>query len=189
MSGLSVTVTAAPASAADEVERLQKALGLLTELRTRWPELTTDCRYGEMKRELLTTDNKERLLAAASSTDKAASTVTVCKTSGVQVRKVLGTTTESSLSRLGSILEKPAILQRVPEDDLEAYQAASERLQQALTAADGSAYLAANDYSAQTTFKKGDATNTPNLDAAYDSVGLARDELAAIVKLVDSGER
>lgn len=124
------------AAPADDVERLTKALGLLEELTTRWPELTTDCRYGEMRRELLSAENKERLLVEASSTSKASSTITVCKTSGVAVRRVLGTTADSSLSRLGGVLERPAVLQRVPDDRIEDYQGLSERLQQALAAAD-----------------------------------------------------
>ena len=72
----------------------------------------------------------------------------------------------------------------VPDESLEAFQAASEQLQQALAAADGSAYLAANDYSAQTTFKRGERTDTPNLDAAFDSVSTARSALETIVQLV-----
>ena len=177
-------IPASATTAEEDVERLRKALSLLGELDRQWPELTLDCRYGEMKRELLSAENKERLLVEASSTSKAASTVTVCKTSGVQVRKVLGTTAESSLSRLGTLLERPGLLQRVPEEEVEVYQAASEQLQQALAAADAAAYLAANDYSSQTTFKRGEQTDTPNLDRAHDSVLAAQAALLQIVKLV-----
>mmetsp|Transcript_20235 Transcript_20235/g.64645 ORF Transcript_20235/g.64645 Transcript_20235/m.64645 type:complete len:217 (-) Transcript_20235:175-825(-) len=176
-----------PASAAEEVERLRSADGLIRKLKSHWQDLTIDCRYGEMRRELLSAENKERLLAEASSTSKSGTTVTVCKSSGVQVRKVLGTTAESSLSRMGALLERPALLQRVPEDSLEAYQAASEQLQQALAAADGAAYLAGNDYSAQTTFRRGESTDTPNLDAAFQSVSEAQQALARILEIVQAG--
>ena len=47
------------------------------------------------------------------------------------------------------------------------------------------AFLAGNDYSAQTTFKRGDATTTPNLDAALESVSEARSALRALLDLID----
>ncbi|EOD08351.1 hypothetical protein EMIHUDRAFT_106065 [Emiliania huxleyi CCMP1516] len=133
-----------PASAAGEVERLRSADGLIRELKSQWSDLTIDCRYGEMRRELLSAENKERLLAEASSTSKSGTTVTVCKSSGVQVRK-------------------------------------------ALAAADGAAYLAGNDYSAQTTFRRGESTDTPNLDAAFQSVSEAQQALARILEIVQAG--
>jgi len=58
---------------------------------------------------------------------------------------------------------------------------------QALAAADGAAYLAGNDYSAQTTFRRGESTDTPNLDAAFQSVSEAQQALARILEIVQAG--
>ena len=128
-------------------------------------------------------ESKEQLLIEATSTSKANTTLTVCKSTGVQVRQAL-TQAESPLSRFGSLLESPALLDRVAEADLDSYLAASETLQQALAAAEADAFAAASDYSARTTYKRGDPTTTPNLDAAYGSVEDARRALSTILKLV-----
>ena len=83
------------------------------------------------------------------------------------------------------MLERPRLLARVRDDDQEAFQAASERLQTAIAAADADAFSAAKDYSAQTTFKRGETPDTPNLDAARESVVDARDSLRAVVRLLE----
>lgn len=180
------SATAAAPPGADEAARLTNGLALLDGLLAKWGEVTLDCRFGEVKREMMMQENKEQLLQEASSTSKASTTVTMCKTSGATVRRAISGS-ESPLARIGSLLERPALIGRVDEDKLEDFEAASEKLQQALTAADGAAYLAANDYSAQTTFKRGESTDTPNLDAALYDVGEARKSLAIIVQLVGGG--
>ena len=178
-------LSAAAAEPADDVALLRRGLYALDDLLSHWTEATVDCRYGEIKRELLAAENKAELIAKANSTSKASTTVTVCKSSGAQIRRTLGTTAESSLSRIGSVLERPRLLARVRDDDQEAFQAASERLQTAIAAADADAFSAAKDYSAQTTFKRGETPDTPNLDAARESVVDARDSLRAVVRLLE----
>ena len=70
-------------------------------------------------------------------------------------------------------------------EDFEVFQTASEKLQTALSAADSAAYFAATgDFSAQTTFKKGEAPTTPNLDASYAALLEARAAMAEVIRLV-----
>ena len=184
-SSLSLLVQPLPAHAADEVLTLQKALFFLDDLVARWPEVTIDCRFGEINRAILSDDNKEALLDAASSTSKAATMVTKCKTTGSVVRQYLGTSGDAPtpLANIGKLLEKPSLVQLVPDDSFEAFLQSSEKLQLALAAADASAFLASSDYSAKTTFRKGEPTTTPNLDDAKASIEAARKELALLVQL------
>lgn len=175
-----------PAAADDaEAARLRKALATLDELSEQWSSLIIDCNYGEFRRDLMSATNKEALIDAAGSTNKAATTITMCKTTGRNVRTALGTGgADSPLTRIGNFLEKPLLIQRVEFDDAEEFQKASEKLQTLLSAADASAFLAANDFSAQTTFKQGEVPSTPNLDEARQCINAAREQLAIIVRLV-----
>ena len=176
----------AHAAEADAVDvRLRKALSTLDRLCDQWTSLIIDCNYGEFRRDLMSATNKEALIDAAGSTNKAATTITMCKTTGRNVRTALGTGgAESPLTRIGSFLEKPALVQRVDYEQIDEFQRASEKLQTLLSAADASAFLAANDFSAQTTFKQGESPSTPNLDEARQCVAAAREQLAIIVRLV-----
>ena len=180
-------MSGSPAHAADDAEaaRLRKALATLDELSEQWSSLIIDCNYGEFRRDLMSATNKEALIDAAGSTNKAATTITMCKTTGRNVRTALGTGgADSPLTRIGNFLEKPSLIQRVEFDDAEEFQKASEKLQTLLSAADASAFLAANDFSAQTTFKQGEVPSTPNLDEARQCINAAREQLAIIVRLV-----
>ena len=188
LAAAAITIIASPSKvwAADaEATRLRAALAKLEELDERWISLITDCNYGEFRRDLLTADNKEALIDAAGSTNKAATTITMCKTTGRNVRAALGTGgADSPLTRIGILLEKPSLVQRVDFDDSEEFQRASEKFQTLLSAADASAFLAANDFSAQTTFKQGETPSTPNLDEARACVKAAKDQLSIIIRLV-----
>jgi hypothetical protein len=165
-------------------QRLRSGLATLDDMIAKWAELTLDCNYGEINRALLETDNKQQLLAEASGTSKASTTVTMCKSTAGRIRPGLGVTGEGALARVDALLSKPATLQRVDPDALEAYQEASEALQRALSAADAAAFYSSNDFSARTTFKRGDAPSTPSLDKALDLVQDARAALAEVCKLV-----
>ena len=176
-----------PAHAAADAEaaRLQKALATLDELNEKWTSLIIDCNYGEFRRDLMSATNKEALIDAAGSTNKAATTITMCKTTGRNVRSALGTGgAESPLTRIGIFLEKPSLVQRIDFEEIEEFQKASEKLQTLLSAADASAFLAANDFSAQTTFKQGEISSSPNLDEARQCISAAREQLAIILRLV-----
>ena len=181
---------AAAGADVEEVVRLRRGLALLEGVLSEWSALTIDCSYGEVRREILESQNKEALLAAASSTSKAATTVTMCKTSGTKVRRALGTTADGTLSKMSALLTRPALLDTLRSDeDFEAFQYESERLQRALAEADAAAfYSATSDFSAQTTFKKGDTPSAPALEKSKDAVAEARDSLAALLRVVD-GER
>ena len=60
----------------------------------------------------------------------------------------------------------------------------SERLQNSLSGADAAARAGSSDFSAQTTFKRGERPSTPNLDAARDQILDARDALEKVYQLV-----
>ena len=178
-----------PVNAEGEMQRLRKAESALALFDENFEDFTTECKYGELKREILGDASKERLLQEASKMDKSDTMVTLCKRSGVPVRDILGTTGKPSpLARMGALLEKPSLVQRVDMDKIETFEAASERLQQALAAADSSAFLSSNDFSAQNTFVKGESTTAPNLDAARDALRTARSEVANVLGCMVSDE-
>ena len=167
------------------VRRLEDGAAVLEDVLSRWKELTTDCKYGEFNRALLEAENKQALLKAASSTSKAETTVTVCRSSARLVRDALGSDL-SPLNKIGKQLETPTLVQLVAEEDFEDFLKDSERLQQALSAADAAAYFSATgDFSAQTSFREGETPTTPNLDAARDSVREAQVALNNILRLLN----
>ena len=171
------------ASAADPVmiavHKIEAGLAVLDDVVARWAELTTDCNYGEIRRELLESANKEALLKAATQTSKSGTMVTMCKATGRLVREAIG-----SISGIDKVLETPALVARVAEDEFDTFLGESERLQNSLSGADAAARAGSSDFSAQTTFKRGERPSTPNLDAARDQILDARDALEKVYQLV-----
>ena len=175
------------ASAADPVmiavQKIEAGLAVLDDVVARWAELTTDCNYGEIRRELLETANKEALLKAATQTSKSETMVTMCKATGRLVREAIGAD-KSPLSGIDKVLETPALVARVAEDEFETFLGESEKFQNSLSGADAAARAGSSDFSAQTTFKRGERPSTPNLDAARDQILDARDALEKVYRLV-----
>lgn len=175
------------ASAADpgmiSVQKIEAGLAVLDDVVARWAELTTDCNYGEIRRELLETANKEALLKAATQTSKSETMVTMCKATGRLVREAIGAD-KSPLSGIDKVLETPALVARVAEDEFETFLGESEKFQNSLSGADAAARAGSSDFSAQTTFKRGERPSTPNLDAARDQILDARDALEKVYRLV-----
>ena len=171
------------ASAADPVmiavQKIEAGLAVLDDVVARWAELTTDCNYGEIRRELLESANKEALLKAATQTSKSGTMVTMCKATGRLVREAIG-----SISGIDKVLETPALVARVAEDEFDTFLGESERLQNSLSGADAAARAGSSDFSAQTTFKRGERPSTPNLDAARNQILDARDALEKVYQLV-----
>ena len=178
---------AMPAIAADpgmiSVQKIEAGLAVLDDVVARWAELTTDCNYGEIRRELLETANKEALLKAATQTSKSETMVTMCKATGRLVREAIGAD-KSPLSGIDKVLETPALVARVAEDEFETFLGESEKFQNSLSGADAAARAGSSDFSAQTTFKRGERPSTPNLDAARDQILDARDALEKVYRLV-----
>ena len=161
------------------VQKIEAGLAVLDDVVARWAELTTDCNYGEIRRELLESANKEALLKAATQTSKSGTMVTMCKATGRLVREAIG-----SISGIDKVLETPALVARVAEDEFDTFLGESERLQNSLSGADAAARAGSSDFSAQTTFKRGERPSTPNLDAARDQILDARDALEKVYQLV-----
>ena len=167
-------------------DRLSSGLERLEVLLAQWKDVTIDCQYADVPRELLETKNKEKLLKQATQNalfDKSAS-INVCRSTDRAVRQALGTTATGPLSRLDKYLMTPDFLDSIPEDRLDDAVALSERLQKALSGADAAAFMSeTGDYSARTPFKEGEAPTAPNLDAAKDMVSEARDLLRSLIAL------
>ena len=175
-----LSLPASVCAAIDVNAQLNAGVSALDVLLRDWDSLTIDCTYAEIPRALLETKNKELLLEKASTLalfDKSTS-ITVCKSSSRQVRQAL-----EPLGKLAQGLQTASVAERIREADFEAYLAAAEGYESAISAADAAAYLAASDYSARTSFKQGETPSTPNLDAARGSVVDAREALAALSKL------
>ena len=86
---LPTPVNAALDSGSAAVTQLHDGLIVLDDVISRWKDLTIDCNYGEIRRELLESANKEALLNAATQTSKAATMVTVCESaSGPRAMKM-----------------------------------------------------------------------------------------------------
>ena len=181
---LTTVGAAAPALADPNDERLTGSLRQLNDLLDRWAEVTIDCMYAEVPRELLETKNKQALLEQATKNalfDKSAS-IQVCKSTDRAVRQALGG--DGPLSRIDKLLGSPEILDGVAQGSEDRVVALSEQLQQALSAADAAAYMSeTGDYSARTPFKQGESASSPNLNAARSNIVEARDTLCALIQL------
>jgi len=87
----------------DDLNRLKYGLKEVNFLLDHWEEKTTYCNYGELQRELLSPENKEKLLEAAALTglldyDKSATMNVMCRKDPQVVRGFLGLTGKSSSS-------------------------------------------------------------------------------------------
>jgi len=166
-------------------ERLGKGLSTLEALLRNWDNVTVDCSYAEIPREILESKNKEKLLLQATQNalfDKSSS-INVCKSTVRVVRQQLGTTADSPLSRIDRVLGDPALLARVAPEDGDTFVDVSERLQAALRAADAAAFASeASDFSARTPFQVGEVPSTPSLDPARENL----EEACALLKHVIS---
>lgn len=81
----------------DDLNRLKYGLKEVNFLLDHWEEKTTYCNYGELQRELLSPENKEKLLEAAALTglldyDKSATMNVMCRKDPQVVRGFLGLT-------------------------------------------------------------------------------------------------
>jgi hypothetical protein len=87
----------------DDLNRLKYGLKEVNFLLDHWEEKTTYCNYGELQRELLSPENKEKLLEAAALTglldyDKSATMNVMCRKDPQVVRGFLGLTGTSTPS-------------------------------------------------------------------------------------------
>ena len=80
------------------------------------------------------------------------------------------------------LLSKPTTLDLVEPDQLDNFISASERFERAAVAADAAAYASSmGDFSAQTGFEIGAASNSPNLERALELTSEVRDTIAEIL--------
>jgi hypothetical protein len=83
---------AAPDSSSADTLKLRQGLGQLTFLLDNWVEATTNCKYAEVNKELLSVENKEELLDAAAKSvlfDKGKTSRTLCKRDAEALRFIM----------------------------------------------------------------------------------------------------
>jgi len=181
-----------PSHAVDKEEiaaPIRAAAKALQALLDNWEESVIDCNYADVPRELLETKNKEQLLEKASTFalfDKSVSVVT-CKTNNKKIRDYLGRTGLGPVVGLDKKLRLVLDLIDDP-DDLDAYVAATETIQQALSRADSYSYTAGGDYSALNNFAKEETAkvleSNGNLKQVRQSIQLAIDNLNVVLKII-----
>jgi hypothetical protein len=148
---------------ANQIKRLKVGYNQLSYLVRNWDEKTNYCVFGEIKRELLSDDNKYELIESAkfgSTLDKNPATVNIkCKRDPQVVREFLGLGNEPvalALKNAEALMRKPSTLQLVDPDDVDRYIEAIEKYSINVAAADGLSYAARTDYSSTENATKGD---------------------------------
>ena len=148
---------------ANQIKRLKVGYNQLSYLVRNWDEKTNYCVFGEIKRELLSDDNKYELIESAkfgSTLDKNPATVNIkCKRDPQVVREFLGLGNEPvalALKNAEALMRKPSTLQLVDPDDIDRYIEAIEKYSINVAAADGLSYAARTDYSSTENATKGD---------------------------------
>jgi hypothetical protein len=149
----------------NDINRLKKGYLQLNYLMNNWDEKTNYCVFGEIKKELLSDDNKNELIDKAkygSTLDKNPATVNIkCKRDPQVVREFLGLGNEAiglPLKSADKLMKKPSTLMLVDPDDIDRYIDAVEKYSENIAAADGLSYSARTDYSSTENASKGDTS-------------------------------
>lgn len=198
---VSSKASAAPFDFSD-LNRLKKGSNELNYLLSHWNEKTLYCNFGEFQSDLLTPDNKEKLLVAAAEFglldyDKSKTMNVVCKRDPEMVRAFLGVTPNNlNLNGAEKLLRKPSTVDRVSDVDIvERYFELVDNFASAISSADVLAYSARSDYASTETSTRsvalqagvaneGDAKES-YLDKSRVSVQQAAQALEEIVKLLN----
>mmetsp|Transcript_66505 Transcript_66505/g.110588 ORF Transcript_66505/g.110588 Transcript_66505/m.110588 type:complete len:225 (+) Transcript_66505:3-677(+) len=183
--------TQAAASINSPKAQLQGALQVLETVIERWDELTLECNYADVDRELLATANKKKLLEKAGGNYQKDSSVVknTCRSSGAPIRQYMGLSGNGPLARTRALLQQPGTLLDVLVDErqVDTFIAAAERFEQASIGANAAAFTSGvGDMSGQNGFEKGSILTSPNLKRAKELAIDARDSLRELVSLVSS---
>ena len=182
----------------NDIQRLKTGLKELNYLLKNWKEKTLYCNFGEFQTDLLTPENKEKLLVAAAETglldyDKSKTMIVKCRRDPQMVRALLGLTPDNlNLNGAEKLMKKPSTIQLLADPDtVDEYFEQIEKFSIALTSADSLSYQARTDYaSTETTFKDDSESRVTGggklsyLDQSKDSVQKVRDALDRIVTLL-----
>lgn len=184
-------------SADDGIQRLKNGLLQLNYLLDNWEEKTTYCNFGEVQRDLLATENRQKLMKAAAETglldyDKSATMNVRCRQDPEMVRAFVGLKDDNpTLRNADALLKKPTTLQRVSSDNFEQYIDAVESYVGAVSEVGSLSYEARTDFLTQETNTKEELTLRRNeghsdnyLDQSRVAVRNARDSLQIIVKIL-----
>lgn len=204
---------ARPSTAVEEkadLVLLEAGLGDLDGLLSQWKERTTNCKYAEVNRELLSAGNKQELLAASSENALIAkngkAVKTLCKRDPEVVRLVLGL--DGKMNKKSAPMLAPAANREARLDaedrkapladadrmirrqlktfdgDLEAYVDAEERWLRAIATVDSSTYASGVADFGATVSTGGSNADSALLDAAKAAALDARNALQDIVRLL-----
>lgn len=180
---------ASPASGAAGTERVRAVLIAFERLSASWEDATTDCRFGEVKRELLGASSKAELLEEASTFatfNKEKTMNVLCKRSTALVRAVID---GPSAQRVEGDLRR--LVSRVPDEEAaqEEFLALIDGWSQSRSAASVAARVAQmGDISTINAYAKGsDDGGSENLVQAQRNVAEGARVLRRAVEIVDAG--
>jgi hypothetical protein len=164
-------------------------LAAFDKLSGKWVDATTDCRFGEIKRELLSAASKEQLLVEASTFatfNKEKTMDVLCKRSPALARALVD---GPSVGKVEADLRRLVAL--VPDENSDEYLEVIESWSQSRSAASAAAYAAqTGDLSSINAFAQGsDDGGSSNLLEAQRSVAEAARALRRAVQLIEIGER
>jgi len=180
----------------NDVSRLKRGLAEINYLLKNWEDKTTYCNFGEFKNELLSAENKDKLLEAAKEPillyDKSATMKVKCKKDPEVVRAFLGLTKENLLmSQADVLMRKQATVDMVDPDDVDSYFEAVDLYEQATGDAGSLAYQARRDFSSTENFTREELTERAGtglsgrsdyLTQAKSQVEIVAQALAVVVK-------
>lgn len=183
----------------NDVNRLKRGLNELNFLLKNWKEKTLFCNFGEFQTDLLTSDNKDKLLKVAAETpffdyDKSKTMIVKCRADPQMVRAYLGLMPDNlTLNNIEKLMKKPSTLQLLADPDaVDEYFEQVDKYTIALTSADSLSYQARTDYASTETTLKDDSDGRTSgggkvsfLDQSKDSVQKCRDALDRIVTLLN----
>jgi hypothetical protein len=175
--------TAAPAAPANS-DRVRAVLGAFEKLSAKWADATLDCRFGEVKRDLLSSASKQQLLEEASTFatfNKEKTMDVMCKRSTTLVRALVdGPETQRVEGDLRRLV--PLVSDESADEFLELIDSWSQQR----SAASAAAYTAmTGDLSSVNVFKKGtEDGGSENLLQAQRSVAEAARVLRRAVELL-----
>lgn len=154
----------------NDVARLKRGLKEISYLLDNWEEKTTYCNFGELQRDLLKTENKDKLLIAAAENsvfdyNKSATMNVMCRKDPLVVRAFVGLSDENpTLNRAESLMRKPSTIELIDEDNIDQYFEAVEDFSRAISEVDSLTYGARSDYATTETFAKGDTSKSSEKD-------------------------
>jgi hypothetical protein len=175
----------------DDISRLKRGFQEVSYLLDHWEEKTTYCNFGEVKTEMLGSNNKEMLYSAARDSgllDKSKTMNVRCKRDPEVVRAFVGLTNENTvLRRADALMKAPTALSRVDPDSAEVYMDLVDRFSRAVSSVDSLAYNARTDFDSSNTFSPNNQpaySGSKYIEQSRESVVEVKESLGAIINIL-----